>query len=228
MYCAACGYHTMEIGGNHTCRAQSLVSLPRRPDGWQIAAWVVIAITVAFVAVCVVRIAVLVQDYRLVGQHSVPPTTDLLDRMASMVDREQTVYLLYQLIWLAYLIGSVSWFVTIRKVAARYGDAGKAALQHWTSVAWRLVLAAAVALAFASGGGTTTVSGTRDLAAIQDAGRSIDREQILFVSARIVVAGLLIAAIWTVASRVAAVAGRPSVAVQLSNAARLWQARRQS
>src|SRR3989442_12219919 len=68
MYCAACGYHTAEIGGRHTCDAQKFVGLPRRPAAWQVIAWPTMAITAALLIASAVRIVALVQAYRVVSQ----------------------------------------------------------------------------------------------------------------------------------------------------------------
>jgi Na+/pantothenate symporter len=113
----------------------------------------------------------------------------------------------------------------VRRGAQRHGEAGKAALRHWTYVAWRFAFFAlfVLSLGFAR---STAVSGG-GLQVAMTTLQHIDIEQMVYSAIRMGLAVLIVFSVWTLANRFGALESRPSIAVQLGNAWRMRSARRE-
>jgi hypothetical protein len=111
-------------------------------------------------------------------------------------------------------------------VARPYGDAGRAALKHWTVVLWRLAILVSLVLSFAvSSNPPATFT---DLAAARSRLLGLVRNQILFGCLRLVVAGLFLATVWVLHQRLRDLTSQGSVRAHLLANFRLWRARRES
>jgi hypothetical protein len=225
MYCAACGHHDLDIGGEHSCAARTLMDgRPSALAGWQVLAWVVLALIAAYVAASVARIVVLVQNYRLINRvadHRGGTTVAQVHEHFALL---RTVSDIYQLLLIAAVVSAVAWFALLRSAVARYGDDGKAALTHWSLIGFRLALLASAGIAIATI--ASAPSAIADLPSARDSLLTFDQNQIIFTALRIVAAALLIMSVWVIRDRVRTLVGQRTIGEHITRVVQLRQARR--
>jgi len=206
MRCAVCGHPGADAGDGHLCRLDgddSLAALgPPPSSGWRVLSSVVLAVTITYLAVCAVKIGLLVHDYNLVDLLTSSSGTVTMSQLTGLASWERTATALQELLVLAYVVGFIAWFVMIRKVLLRNGFDPATVLLHWTVVAWLVSIGVSVVLAFTTGSAPVIKPG--DLDASREALLSFDRDQILFTIMRILVASLLITAVLVLRKRVRA------------------------
>jgi hypothetical protein len=203
MRCSLCGRPDVEFGDGHLCVAEGVVVARNQgtapASAWRVTSWVLLAIALAYVVMCAVKIVLLVQDYRFVDQLTASASSVDLAELRRLADRERLVNAVGQLLVLAYLIGFLLWFVMIWRVVVRNGLNPGSVLRHWTVVAWAVSIVVSPVLALLTR--TPTIVGT-DLASAQADLLAFDRNQIIFTFVRMLVGILLAATVWVLRKRV--------------------------
>jgi hypothetical protein len=204
MSCAVCGQPGVDTGDVHLCRLDgddSRAALgPPPSSGWRVMSGVVLAVTVAYVVACAVKIGLLVHDYNVVDLLTTSTGTVTKEQLDRLARWERTVSVIQELLVLGYIVGFIAWFVMIRKVVLRNGFDPITVLLHWTVIAWLASIAVSVVLAFTTS--TPPVISPGDLDASRQTLLSFDRDQIIFTIVRILVASLLITAVLILRKRV--------------------------
>lgn len=204
MRCAVCGHPGVDAGDGHLCRLDgddSRAALgPPPSSAWRVLSTVVLAVTIGYVAVCAVKIGLLVHDYNLVDLLTSSTGSVTMSQLTGLATWERTVTTLQELLVLAYVAGFIGWIVMIRNVLLRNGFDPVTVLLHWTVVAWLASIAVSVVLALTTGSAPVIKPG--DLEASRQALLSFDRGQIVFTIVRILVASLLITAVLALRKRV--------------------------
>jgi len=201
--CSLCGRPDAEFGDGHLCVSEGVVvARPQAaapPSAWRVTSWVLLTISFAYVVACVVKIVLLVQDYRFVDRLTASPSSVDLAELNRLADRERLANTIVQLLVLAYLVGFLIWFAMIWRVVVRNGLSPAAVLRHWTVVAWAVSIAVSPVLALLTR--TPTIVGT-DLATARADLLAFDRNQIIFALVRMLVGILLGATVWMLRKRV--------------------------
>src|SRR2546430_1175437 len=113
MRCAVCGHPGVEAGDGHLCRLDgddSRAALgPPPSSAWRVLSSVVLAVTIGYVAVCAVKIGLLVQDYNLVDLLTSSTGTVTMSQLTGLATWERTVATLQELLVLAYVVGFIAW-----------------------------------------------------------------------------------------------------------------------
>jgi hypothetical protein len=203
MRCSLCGRPDAEFGDGHLCVAEGVVVARTQAaapaSAWRVTSWVLLAIALAYVIGCTVKIVLLVQDYRFVDRLAASASSVDLADLNRLADRERLVNAVVQLLVLAYLVGFLLWFVMIWRVVVRNGLSPGGVLRHWTVVAWAVSIVVSPVLALLTR--TPTIVGN-DLAAARADMLAFDRNQIIFTLVRTLVGVLLAATVWMLRKRV--------------------------
>lgn len=203
MRCSLCGRPDAEFADGHLCIAEG-VAVARTQTGspasaWRITSWVLLAIAVAYVVMCLVKIMLLAQDYQFVDQLTANPTSIDVAELNRLADRERLVNNLGQLLVFAYLVGFLLWLVMIWRVVVRNGLSPIGVLSHWTVVVLAVSILVSPILALLTH--SPTVNGD-NLAAARDDLLAFDRNQIIFTGVRMLVGVLLATVVWIMRRRV--------------------------
>ena len=209
MYCRFCGA-LVGLGNPHECAKEPVRKLSYLPQqqllNWTIAGYVLI---VAVVVTWVVSVAQMIDLSRVrstTAQLGGVPDDDQVGSLVSLLQRSDRLGFWVLAIAVIYIAGYVFWFRTARTMVTRLGDEGKQALAHWTYLAWRISILAAVALSLSLSVGRdkpTTVA-----AAIADIDARA-RNAMILDAARCITGLLLIAALVVAMRKVRALA-RPA------------------
>ena len=201
MACAVCG---SEICANHDGPAEVAPTAPRlRFYAWQILAFTVIGLALLYIVACGVRIVVLNRDYHLIGQLAASPGPYDYPPLRALSDQDRIVNLSYLAAFMFCAAGAMTWFVIIARLAHAFGQAGSAAVSHWSRQAWIIsVLGSIVVGQVIPDNPTATVGAARQLSEAS----AFVLGQIVFTSCRIAVTTLLIIAIWMAERRLRTVA----------------------
>jgi hypothetical protein len=216
----------------------------RGGQGVRALTWVVYAAVIAYVAVCVVSLVLLGQDYDLISRLPGAPGPAYLAKVQRMAAVERGVGLLRLLLALGYGAALFGWFRLVRRTVRSCGGELRTVLRHWSFTVWRVGILGFAVLAFF---GTRPVDYTsRD--ALQASLLAIDQRQMALMVARIVVAAVLVVAVWLLRGRVLALLASAPAPVQpppapvpvwmpappepamqrMSRAYRSWRERRQT
>jgi hypothetical protein len=203
MRCSLCGRPGAEFGDGHLCVAEG-VAVARTQTGspasaWRITSWVLLGIAIAYVVMCVVKLGLLVQDYRFVDKLTANPSSVDLAELKRLAGRERLANIVTQLLVFAYLVGFVLWLVMIWRVVLRNGLSPISVLRHWTVVVLAVSILVSPVLALLTH--TPTVNGNNLAAARADL-LAFDLNQIMFTGVRMLVGVLLATVVWVMRRRV--------------------------
>jgi len=132
------------------------------------------------------------------GELGDPPSAAQSADAISAIHFAQQVSSAYSVAVWVYIAAFVVWFMVVGRIVKGLG-APRQVLQHWTVAAWRIGLVISVGVVvFLS----TPPSNADDLASARAALLDFDGRQMIYTGLRIVIAGLLVAAIWILNGRV--------------------------
>lgn len=169
------------------------------PAWWHLLTWALVVAVVGYVGLIGVRIWALVHEDALVDELLANPGTvggGAVDRFFAGVRLLDAVYGTLIFIYLAMFL---LWIFSVRRVLTRLGHDRRTVFRHWTFVAWRLALIPVIVLAVLLRPGQLPDSADR--LAFHDAVITANQHQMLYSAARLIMLGLLIAAIVTVWNR---------------------------
>lgn len=176
------------------------------PAWWHVLTWALIVAAVGYIGLIGVRIWALSHEDAIVEDLLANPGAvdgGATDRFFAGVRLLDAVYGALIFIYLAIFL---TWIVSARRVLTRLGHDRRAVFGHWTFVAWRIALIPVIVLAVVLR--PEPLPDSADRHAFHDAVITANQHQMLYSAARLIVLGLLIAAILTVWNR-ARVSARP-------------------
>jgi hypothetical protein len=176
------------------------------PAWWQLLTWALIVAAVGYIGLIGVRIWALAHEDAIADELLANPGTvdgAAVDRFFAGVRLLDAVYGALIFVYLAVFL---AWIFSARRVLTRLGHDRRAVFRHWTFVAWRITLIAVIMLAVFLR--SEPLPDASDRQAFHDAVVTANQHQMLYSAARLIVLGLLIAAIVTVWNRARA-ASRP-------------------
>lgn len=156
MYCRHCGAF-VGLGNSHECPKEPVRKLsylpPQQLLSWTIGGYGIIAAVLVTWAVSAAQMLDLSQVHDTVGQLNGHPANDQVQSLVQLLRQSDSLDLWVLLLAFAYIVGYVFWFRVARRMVVRFGDRGRQATAHWTYLAWRISLFAAVALGLILGVG---------------------------------------------------------------------------
>ncbi len=177
------------------------------PAWWHLLTWALIVAAVGYIGFIGVRIWALSHEDAIVDDLLANPGTvdgGAVDRFFAGVRLLDAVYGALIFIYLAMFL---AWIFSLRRVLTRLGHDRRAVFRHWTFVAWRIALIPVIVLALLLR--PEPLPDTADRQAFHDAVITANQHQMLYSAARLIVLGLLIAAIVRVWNRARATSRPP-------------------
>jgi hypothetical protein len=180
-------------GDGHPCSGSS----------WEKMAWIGVGLSGVYLVICLVRLVFTFHETStLVSILNGTPSVAGENQISSLTSTENLLNTLTLVGFVAYILGYVLFFQSVRTAVRAAGLNARTLQQHWTYYAWRGAVLVSLLLAVAGTSSTNTDSS--DLPTLITQIKHTGQMNELYLGARVITVFILVAAIFSLRSRVRA------------------------